>query len=102
MTAREDPLHSRDYLDRDKRSIANAMQVFFRDGTSTPRLEVEYAIGHRRRLAEGIPLLIEKFGRNAATKFAPTEVADLRSLLLDRPRLEAARVADFTSQLARH
>ena len=52
---------SRDYLDPDKRSIANAVQVFFKDGTATEQVAVEYPIGHRRRRAEGLPLLVEKF-----------------------------------------
>jgi 2-methylcitrate dehydratase len=98
MVAREDPRYSRDYLDPDKRSIANAVQVFFADGTSTPRVEVEHPIGHRRRRAEGIPVLVEKFARNAATRFSPRRVALLRRLLLDRPRLEAMRVSDFVGR----
>jgi 2-methylcitrate dehydratase len=56
----EDKRYSADYLDADKRSIANAVQVFFRDGSHTERVEVEYPIGHRRRRAEGIPELVRK------------------------------------------
>jgi 2-methylcitrate dehydratase len=60
MVVAEDKRYSADYLDADKRSIANAVQVFFRDGTHTARVEVEYPIGHRRRRAEGIPELVRK------------------------------------------
>src|SRR5438045_170703 len=49
MVAREDPRYSKEYLDPDKRSIANAVQVFFNDGTATDKVEVEYPVGHRRR-----------------------------------------------------
>src|SRR5205085_432296 len=72
MTAREEPSYSRDYLDPDKRSIANALQVFFTDGTNTPRMEVEYPVGHRRRRSEGIPLLVAKCEQNLATQFDAT------------------------------
>ena len=68
---RENPRYTRDYLDPDKRSIANAVQVFFKDGSSTENVEVEYPIGHRRRRAEGMPLLMKKFEANLASRFAP-------------------------------
>src|SRR5262245_48776177 len=60
MVVTEDQQYSRDYLDPDKRSIANAVQVFFRDGTATHKVAVEYPIGHRRRRKEGIPVLQQK------------------------------------------
>ncbi len=99
MTAREDPRYTRDYLDPSKRSITNAVQVFFTDGTSTARIEVEYPLGHRRRRAEGIPLLVEKFARNFATKFAPDRVAKMRAIFLDRPQLESLRTSAFAGML---
>src|SRR5207253_212059 len=57
MLVREEKQYSRDYLDPEKRSIANAVQVFFRDGTKTDKVVVEYPLGHRRRRKEGIPAL---------------------------------------------
>ncbi|HMO06011.1 MAG TPA: bifunctional 2-methylcitrate dehydratase/aconitate hydratase [Kiritimatiellia bacterium] len=69
MVVAEDPQYSKDYLDPEKRSIANAVQVFFRDGKSTRRVEVHYPIGHRRRRAEGIPELIKKFRGSMAVRF---------------------------------
>ncbi len=100
MVVSENPQYSRDYLDPEKRSIANAVQIFFRDGTSTVRVEVEYPIGHRRRRAEAIPLLVQKFERNFATKFDAEKVAALRELCLDRTRLEPTPVRDFSDLLA--
>jgi len=99
MRASEDAGYTCDYLDPTKRSIANAVQVFFTDGTSTPRIEVEYPIGHRRRRAEGIPLLVAKFEGALATQFAPERVSEIRALCLDRPRLESTRVDDFITRL---
>jgi 2-methylcitrate dehydratase len=71
MVVREDARYSRDYLDPEKRSIANAVQVFFTDGSSTERVEVEYPVGHRRRRKEGIPLLVQKFEANLESRFGP-------------------------------
>ena len=69
MGVEEDARYSREYHEPDKRSIANAVQVFFRDGSSTDKVAVEYPIGHRRRRDEGIPLLVAKFEHNLATRF---------------------------------
>lgn len=74
----EEPRYSREYLEADKRSIANAVEVFFDDGSSTGQVAVEYPLGHRRRRAEGIPLLQEKFKANLATRFPPQRCQDLR------------------------
>jgi 2-methylcitrate dehydratase len=101
MTAGEDPRYTRDYLDPDKRSIANAVQVLFTDDTSTPRIEVEYPIGHRRRRTEGIPLLVAKCGHNLATRFTSAEVAQLLNVFDDRSCLDAMRVGDFMAMLVR-
>ncbi|ODV11899.1 MAG: 2-methylcitrate dehydratase [Rhodanobacter sp. SCN 68-63] len=61
MVVSENPQFTRDYFDPDKRYIGNAVQVFFKDGSSTERVCVDYPIGHRKRRAEGIPLLLKKF-----------------------------------------
>ena len=63
MVVEEDKQFTKDYLDPEKRSIANAIQIYFKDGTHTEKVSVEYPIGHRRRREEGIPLLLEKFAR---------------------------------------
>ncbi len=101
MTAQEDPRYSRDYLDPDKRSIANAVQVFFTDGTSTPRIEVEYPIGHRRRRAEGIPVLVEKFKTNLATQFEPNRVSQIHELCANATRLANMTVDEFMTTLTK-
>ena len=73
----EDPAFSRDYLDPDRRSIANAITVEFADGSKTPEIVVEYPLGHRRRRAEGIPQLEAKFATNLARRFFhPTAGSD--------------------------
>ncbi len=95
MECVEDPQYSRDYLDPDKRSIANAVQVFFKDGSSTPRVAVEYPLGHRRRRQEGIPLLEAKFQDNLARCFAPNQANAILELCRDRERLMETPVNEF-------
>lgn len=95
MEVVEDPRYSRDYHDPDKRSIANAIQVFFKDGSATDKVEVEYPIGHRRRRSEGITVLEEKFRRNLATRFPPGRTARIFELCRDQPRLEKTPVHQF-------
>jgi len=99
MTVREEPRYTREYLDPDKRSIANAVQVHFKDGTSTGKIEIEYPIGHGRRRAEGKPFLIEKARRNFATRLPPDRADQIVQLCLDRRRLEATDVPGFMETL---
>ena len=100
MIVKEDPRYSAEYLELDKRSIANAVQVFFRDGSSTPRVEVEYPLGHRRRRAEGIPLLLDKCRTALAEVYPSDKVDTLMALFTDRPRLEATPVTHLMELLA--
>ena len=87
MVVREEPRYSRDYLDPDKRSIANAVQVFFKDGSATAKVEVEYPVGHRRRRAEGIPLLRQKFHDALATRFPPARCWQIGNVFESDERL---------------
>jgi 2-methylcitrate dehydratase len=99
MTVEEDPQYSRDYLDPEKRSIANAIEIEFLDGSRTPRVAVEYPIGHRRRRSEGLPKLIEKFEHNAGTRFPASRVKEIKDLCLDAARLEAMPAHEFVDRL---
>ena len=100
MVVEEEPRYSREYHEPDKRSIANAVQVFFHDGTATERVEVEYPIGHRRRRAEGLPLLVAKFERNLATRFPAAQGQRVLDVCMDAERLQAAPVHEFMDLLA--
>ena len=86
---------SRDYLDPKKRSIANAIQVFFKDGSKTANVTVEYPVGHRRRRKEGVPLLEAKFRTNLARKFPEKQRAAIYALCQDQQKLEATPVHEF-------
>ncbi|MCY7752192.1 bifunctional 2-methylcitrate dehydratase/aconitate hydratase [Bacillus haynesii] len=95
MTTVENKQYSTDYLDPEKRSIANAVQVFYKDGTHSEKIAVEYPIGHRRRRHEGIPLLKEKLINNLKTRFPAGQVERINALLNDPRRLSGTPVPDF-------
>jgi len=95
MVCIENKRYSRDYLDPKKRSIANQLQIFFRDGTPTRKAAVEYPIGHRRRRREGIPLLEAKFRRNLERRFPKEQREAILELCRDPKRLEATPVREF-------
>ena len=95
MICKENKRWSRDYLDPKKRSIANQLQVFFRDGTATRKVAVEYPVGHRRRRHEGIPLLESKFRANLARRFPPERQSAILELCRDPIRLESTPVDKF-------
>lgn len=97
MEVVEDPRYSREYLEADKRSIANAIQVFFKDGSKTGQVAVEYPIGHRRRRQDGIPLLEQKFRNNLATRFPQPRVNRIFELCKDQKGLAQTAVNEFVS-----
>jgi 2-methylcitrate dehydratase len=95
MVCVEDKKFSQDYLDPDKRSIANAISVEFADGRRLKEVIVEYPIGHRRRRKEGIPVLVEKFKTNLARRFPAKQQRAILDLALDAAKLQATPVHDF-------
>src|SRR5437763_16403465 len=97
MTVTEDPRFTADYLDPGKRSIGNSVQVVFRGGQATEKVTVEYPIGHRRRRAEGVPLLLAKFEKNLRTRLSPQSVARVLGACQERARLEPMPVHEFVS-----
>jgi 2-methylcitrate dehydratase len=99
MRVSEESRYSRDYLDANKRSIANAVQVFFDDGSCTERVEVEYPVGHRRRRDEGIPLLERKFRSSLSSRFPKERADSLATVCLDPMELDAMSVPEFLERL---
>lgn len=100
MTVTEDGRYTRDYLDPSKRSIANAVEVFFKDGTSTGKEEVEYPVGHRLRREEGLPLLEDKFIASLRLHYPARRAAVLERLCLEPERLAGMPVSAFADLLA--
>ena len=88
-----------DYIDPDKRSIANAVQVRFKDGSSTENITVEYPIGHRRRRQAAKPLLVDKFRANLSTQFDEVRVGGLVNLFSDQSTLGLMAVDELIDML---
>jgi 2-methylcitrate dehydratase len=99
MTVRENERFTRDYYDPDKRYIGNSVQAFFKDGSATDRVEVEFPIGHRKRRAEGIPVLVRKFEHSLKGRLAERQFRVLISLCADQQRLEETPVDEFVALL---
>ncbi|KQX29394.1 bifunctional 2-methylcitrate dehydratase/aconitate hydratase [Variovorax sp. Root434] len=96
----EDPRFTADYHDPEKRSIANALTVAFKDGTSLAEVVVEYPIGHKRRRGDGIPLLEAKFRTNLARRFAQKQQQAILDVSLDAKKLEAMPVHEYVDLYA--
>lgn len=100
MQVSEDPGYTADYLDPEKRSIANALQIVFKDGTATDKVAVEYPIGHRRRREEGLPVLQNKFLQNLGTQYPGGKAQTIYELCNDRQRFEQTPVDELMTLLA--
>jgi len=96
----EDTGYSADYHDPEKRSIANAVTVEFKDGTVFDEVAVEYPVGHARRRVEGIPLLIEKYKINLARIYDADKQKKIADLCLDYDKLAATPVNEFMDLMA--
>lgn len=95
MVVQENQQFTKDYHDPEKRSIANAVQIFFKDGTSTERVEIEYPVGHKRRREEGISLLQAKFENNIKGHFSAEQAEKIIMLCDDHNSLEKMKVSEF-------
>ncbi|WP_353626449.1 bifunctional 2-methylcitrate dehydratase/aconitate hydratase [Bacillus sp. JCM 19041] len=96
MVVTESEQYTKDYLDPNKRSIANAVQVFFKDGTSTDKIDVEYPLGHRFRREEAVPAIQQKFADNVATHYSKKQGQEILAATSDYKKLEQQPVPTFT------
>jgi 2-methylcitrate dehydratase len=101
MVVTEDPTFTKDYLNPEKRSIANAVQIYFKNGTHSKKIQIDYPIGHQRRREEGLPLLLKKFENSCATLFSTTEISSLMELFADEDKLANTPVHELMAMLAR-
>jgi 2-methylcitrate dehydratase len=102
MIVRENTRFTEEYYAADKRYIGNAVQVFFRDGTSTERAHVDFPVGHRKRRGEGIPLLVRKFESSVAGHFTPGQAGKISALFADRAKLESLPVHEFVAAMVKN
>ena len=98
MVVRENQAYTRGFQSADQ-SNANAVRVHFSDGTATERMVVQYPTGHPRRRAEGAPLLMAKFEKNAARVYGGRQRARVLTMCADRARLDAVPVHEFMDEL---
>jgi 2-methylcitrate dehydratase len=101
MLVRENATFTAEYYERAKRYIGNAVQVHFKDGTSTTRVQVDYPIGHRLRRAEGMPLLVKKFEDSVGAHYKSAQAQRIVACFAEPQSLEAMRVDDFMSLLVK-
>ena len=101
MACVEDPQFTKDYHDPEKRSIANAVTVHFKDGTKLGEIAIEYPVGHKRRRDEGIPLLLEKYRINLARIFDSAQQERIAGLTLDYEKLASTPVNELMDLLVK-
>ncbi|HVN41165.1 MAG TPA: bifunctional 2-methylcitrate dehydratase/aconitate hydratase [Steroidobacteraceae bacterium] len=101
MVVRENPTFTAHYYAADRRTIGGAVQVFFADGTATPRVAIDAPLGHRERRSECLPALRRKFAASVAAHFPPRQAERIGALFADRERLEAMPVHEFVANLVK-
>jgi len=99
MEVVEDPRYTKEYYDPDKRAIANAIQIFFKDGSKTEKVEVEYPVGHKRRRKEGFPLIEAKAKEYFGDHYDAKQAKNIVDMMLDQKKLEDMKVTDFMAAL---
>jgi 2-methylcitrate dehydratase len=99
MQVKENATFTKEYYDADKRYIGNAVQVFFKDGTASERVQVDYPIGHRKRREEGMPVLVKKFESSVAAHFGAAQTESIKAMFADRSALAAMPVSEFAAKL---
>ncbi|WP_080875031.1 bifunctional 2-methylcitrate dehydratase/aconitate hydratase [Oceanobacillus timonensis] len=95
MIVTENKRYTEDYLDPEKRSIANAVQVHFNDGTATDWVDCEYPLGHRFRREEAFPQIIKKYEANLATQFTVKQSAHIKKQSVDYDKIKEMPITDF-------
>ena len=99
MSVRENAEFTRAYYQHDQRYIGNAVQVFFRDGTATERVQIDYPVGHRRRRSEGMPLLVEKFRQSVRAHYPAPQAQRIVDSFADPAALDGWRVDELMNIL---
>jgi 2-methylcitrate dehydratase len=100
MTVSENPQFTKDYFDSDKRYIGNSVQVFFKDGSKTDKVSIDYPIGHRKRRGEGIPVLVKKFESAIGAQFGAKRAKQIVDICADAARMEAMPIHEWMDLFA--
>jgi len=97
MVVVENGQYTIDYLDPEKRSIANAVQIYYNDGTSSEFIACEYPLGHRFRREEAFPQIIDKFQKNISTHYSQKQLSKINEVCADQKLLENSAVHEFVN-----
>jgi len=100
MTVRENQQFTKDYFDPDKRYIGNSIELFFKDGSRSEKISIDYPIGHRKRRAEGIPVLLRKFDAALRGYLPNAQAGRIVETCQDARALEAMPLQDFMGLFA--
>ncbi|MGE7121573.1 2-methylcitrate dehydratase [Peribacillus sp. NPDC046944] len=95
MVVVEDKQYTKDYLDPNKRSIANAVQIHYQDGTVSEFVECEYPLGHRFRREEAFPKVLRKFKDNISTHYSQKQQNKIQEACLNPKALSNLKVNEF-------
>ena len=98
MEVKENTIFTKEYYERDKRHIGNALHIFFNDGSPKLELRVDFPVGHRKRRAEGMPLLVQKFEASVAAHF-PEKQSETIKTLFARKDFANISVNEFMASL---
>jgi 2-methylcitrate dehydratase len=99
MQVRENPTFTSEYYAADKRNIGNALQVFFTDGSQSQRVQVDFPIGHRKRRADGMPVLVKKFQDSVAAHFNARQAQRIKALFAVPAQLDALPVNELMAAM---
>ena len=99
MQVTENTTFTQEYLAADKRYIGNAVQVFFKDGSSSERVQVDVPMGHVKRRAEGMPVLVKKFENSVAAHFGAKQTESIKKVFADFAALSSMPVSNFVAKL---
>ena len=80
MAVKENTVFTKEYYQRDQRHIGNALHVFFNDGSPRLELRVDVPIGHRKRRAEGMPVLVQKFAASVAAHYPAKQCEAIKQI----------------------
>ena len=94
---KENTTFTKEYYERDKRHIGNALTIFLNDGTKLQQ-RVDFPIGHRKRRAEGMPVLVKKFEDSVAAHFSERQTESIKALFA-RKDFDAIPVTEFMASL---
>ncbi len=101
MTVAENPQFTADYFDSEKRFIGNSVQVFYKDGSSTDKISIDYPIGHRRRRKEGIPVLLAKFEAALRSHLPGAQVEQILRIGAEPGKLDRTPIQAFLNHFKR-